>query len=240
MHVVPLLSVITAVHPPHAGWLETSGASILSQELPDGWTLEWCVQLDDGAQATFHDPRVQAASNPTKLGAAQSRNIAVARAKGDVLMHLDADDVLLQGALERILPLYNDSTTAWVAVRVDDLVDGAAVALPHELSGIVEPGTVSAIWLSKGRLPFHSVAFTMRRDAFLTVGCYPALVAAEDVGMVLAVTDRYRGVVLKDTLAQYRRWSLQTTVASVTYVDLRPLCVQLLADAVRARQSTEY
>jgi glycosyltransferase involved in cell wall biosynthesis len=233
---MPLLSVITAVHPPHAGWLETSGASILTQELPDGWTVEWCVQLDDGAEATFSDPRVQAASNQTKLGAAQSRNLAVARASGDVLMHLDADDVLIQGALMRILPLYDDTTTAWVAVRVDDLIDGSVVSRPHELSGAVEPGVVAARWLSDGHLPFHSVAFTARRDAFLDAGCYPALIAAEDVGLVLAVTDRYRGVVLEDTLAQYRKWSLQTTVASVPYADLRPLCVQLLADTVRARR----
>ena len=136
----------------------------------------------------------------------------------------------------RILPLYDDTTTAWVAVRVDDLIDGSVVSRPHELSGAVEPGVVSSRWLSDGHLPFHSVAFTARRDAFLDAWCYPALVAAEDVGLVLAVTDRYRGVVLKDTLAQYRKWSLQTTVASVPYADLRPLCIQLLADTVRARR----
>ena len=152
-------------------------------------------------------------------------------------MHLDADDVLMDNALACILPLYDDDMISWVAVRVDDLVDGNAVEHPHELSGIIEPGVVSARWLHDGHLPFHSVAFTMRRAAFLAAGCYPGLVAAEDVGLVLAVTDHYRGAVLADTLAQYRKWSLQTTVSSTEYADLRPLCMQLLADAVKARQN---
>ena len=136
-------------------------------------------------------------------------------------------------------PLYDDETIAWVAVRVDDLVDGTVVEHPHELCGVIEPGVVSSGWLSSGRLPFHSVAFTIRRGAFHTSGGYPALVAAEDVGLVLTVTDRYRGVVLEDTLAQYRKWSLQTTAASSTYANLRPLCLQILTDAVRARQTPD-
>jgi hypothetical protein len=164
---VPLLSVITAVHPPHVSWLASCGDAVLSQALPAGWELEWCIQLDDGAEATIDDPRVRCAANNSRLGAAQSRNLAIARSRGDVLMHLDADDVLLAGALGRILPLYDDATLDWVAVRVDDLVDGKVVAHPHELSGVIEPGVVSAAWLSTMLLPFHTVAFTLRRRALL-------------------------------------------------------------------------
>ena len=235
-----LLSIITAVHPTHVGWLETCGASILSQELPQGWSLEWCVQLDDDAKASHNDPRVKVASNHAKLGASHSRNMAAARAQGDVFMHLDADDVLLSGALNHILEIYADDTISWVAVRVDDIVGQDIVKHPHELSGVIEPGVVSAMWLSSGRLPFHSAAFTMRRDAFFTAGCYPALVAAEDVGLVLAVSDHSRGVVLKDTLAQYRKWSLQTTASSKSYTDLRPLCIQVITEAITARQSFKH
>jgi hypothetical protein len=152
-------------------------------------------------------------------------------------MHLDADDVLLSGALNKILEIYADDTISWAAVRVDDIVGKDIVKHPHPLSGVIEPGVVSAMWLSSGRLPFHSAAFTMRRDAFFTAGCYPALVAVEDIGLVLAVSDHSRGVVLEDTLAQYRKWSLQTTASSKAYTDLRPLCMQLVTEAVRVRQS---
>ena len=236
---MPLLSVITAVHPTHVGWLETCSASILSQKLPHGWSLEWCIQLDDNAEASHHDPRVKVASNHAKLGASHSRNMAVARSQGDVLMHLDADDVLIDGALSSILPLYDNDTVSWAAVAVDDIVGKDVVKHAHELSGVIEPGVVSSMWLSNGRLPFHTVAFTMRRAAFLEAGCYPALVAAEDVGLALAVSDRHRGVVLKDTLALYRKWSLQTTASSTSYTDLRPLCIQLLTEAIKARQGLE-
>ena len=235
---MPLLSVITAVHPPHVGWLAACGAAVLCQELPHGWELEWCVQLDDGAEATFDDPRVRCAANNSRLGAAQSRNLAVARSRGDVLMHLDADDVLLAGALRRVLPLYDDAALEWVAVRVDDLVDGKGLAHPHELTGVVEPGEGSMAWLSTMLLPFHTVAFTLRRSAFLRAGGYPALAAAEDVGLVLSVSDAGRGVVLEETLAQYRKWSLQTTATSAPYAELRPLCLELLREAVQVRRGS--
>ncbi len=237
---MPLLSVITAVHPPHVGWLGTCGNAVLSQELPEGWELEWCVQLDDGAEATINDPRVRCWANSSRLGAAQSRNLAVARSRGDVLMHLDADDVLLAGALRRILPLYDDTALDWVAVRVDDLVDSEVIPHPHELIGVVEPGVVAAEWLSTMLLPFHTVAFTLRRDAFLRAGGYPALMAAEDVGLVLSVSDASRGVVLDETLALYRKWSLQTTTTSASYAELRPLCLELLTEAAQVRRSGSH
>lgn len=221
---------------------------MLTQTLPDGWDLEWCIE-GDGAdlrildpsgiprEAVLSDPRVSYMEHKLHLGAAQTRNIAVARSRGDVLVHLDADDVLLPGALSKILPLFDLDDVAWVGVRVDDLVDNQTqIPHPPRISGAVSPGTVSQCWLDSDRsLPFHSVAFSLTRRAFLRSGGYPALPAAEDVGLVLSVTDAAPGVVLDDLLALYRKWSLQTTQVSSSYAALRPACLEILTQAVASR-----
>lgn len=238
VHVVPTVSIVTAAHAPHAVWLESCAASILSQKLPSGWDLEWCLHLD----GTFPVPElpdvpVFLSSSPTQLGASHSRNIAAARSRGDVLLHLDADDELLPGALENILPQYEDPLVSWVAVGVDDLVDSTRKPTPPLLTGRVNRGVVSSLWLEAYKLPFHSVGFSLRRDLFLLSGGYPALPAAEDVGLLLAATDEAPGVVLAPSLALYRKWYLQTTTASLSYATLRPVCLGLLASSVAVRAS---
>ena len=45
---VPLISVVTPVHPGRGDLLAETAASVAGQVLPAGWDLEWLVQEDGG------------------------------------------------------------------------------------------------------------------------------------------------------------------------------------------------
>jgi|SRR6266545_4740983 len=78
-----ILTVLTPVHEAGAAFLEETRKSVLSQELPEGWRLEWVVQEDGPQPSLAHqlsgDERIRYACNGTSLGAAMTRNLALAR-----------------------------------------------------------------------------------------------------------------------------------------------------------------
>jgi hypothetical protein len=85
-------------------------------------------------------------------------------------------------------------------------------------------------------LPFHSAGFCVRREFVVEVGGYPELEAAEDVGLVLAVTDASAGRVIPDLTTLYRKWSGQTTSASSIYAASRSECLHQIEHLVRIRR----
>ena len=133
---MPLLSVLTAVHAGAATFLAEAGASALDQELPDGWDLEWIVQ-EDGALSDAvrdalpdDDDRVKHAANGEHLGTATTRNFGLARLQGRYVQNLDADDLLLPGALTRIVTSIEEHDGLhWAFGQADDLMpDGRRVS----------------------------------------------------------------------------------------------------------------
>src|SRR5882757_594143 len=100
-----LISVITPVF--EVGHLHLAEAyeSLLTQEMPEGWAWEWCVQEDGnsgvpGKCLPTDAPRVSYATGLAGR-AGVARTMALHRAKGQVVRNLDADDLLLPGALAR-------------------------------------------------------------------------------------------------------------------------------------------
>src|SRR5687768_6367518 len=101
---VRMISVITAVYDPEPGHLLEAYRSLASQELPDGWAWEWLVQ-EDGRTGVARDvlppdERVVHGSG-RKGGVAITRNLALSRARGELVKNLDQDDVLTPGVLAR-------------------------------------------------------------------------------------------------------------------------------------------
>ena len=237
---MPVISVITACHPDRQQFLVEAAHSVLSQVLPESWALEWCLQFDgeiNSDDLEFVDPRVLIGFNRTHLGTAKTRNHAIARSIGDVLIQLDADDMLVPGALTLLLPHFEDARIGWVVGRADDLhPDGATEPFFPSMTGDIEPGHVSSYWLNGHLLPFHSAGFCARRELIIGAGLYPNLQAAEDIGLVLAVTDASPGRVIAELTTLYRKWPEQTTASADYYGQEREDCLRQIEDDVRARR----
>ncbi|WP_217197080.1 glycosyltransferase family 2 protein [Streptomyces buecherae] len=213
-----LITVITAVHAPAAHYLPDAYKSLLQQELPDGWDWQWVVQedgeTDDVAPHVPDDPRVSFdQGRPGRAGVA--RTLALARAEGEYVKVLDADDKLTPGALARDLAaLTNNPGLAWATSRVLDLLpDGSTVGFDQDPpEGPIERGAVLDHWKANGyRAQVHPATLFVRRDLLLALGGWMALPASEDTGLLLALNAVSRGWFNAETGLLYRKWPGQVT-----------------------------
>ncbi len=182
-----LISVFTPSHQPR--FLDETLNSLLAQHDPD-W--EWVVLLNGNARWRPLQPdrrvRVVEADDVQGVGAAKRRACSLTR--GDILVELDHDDLLVPEALARVRAefakdpdaslVYSD--TAHIAQdgsrddtkfdlangwEYDDVViDGRALLWAHSFEPT--PHNVSYIWFA----PNHVRAF--RRTAYESVGGYDA------------------------------------------------------------------
>ncbi len=214
---MPVLSVITPVHPPSLPYLTEAYASLAAQELPAGWTWEWLVQedgetglLDDVLPA---DERVLPGSG-RRGGPGVTRMMALSRSRGEVIKALDADDLLAAGALARDIAALGDPSIGWTTCRVLDLLpDGTTVGFdsdPEE--GPIERGAILRHWQRHDHVS-SVVAGTLcvRRELLLELGGWMALPASEDTGLILAANAVSDGYFLATCGMYYRKWAGQVT-----------------------------
>jgi glycosyltransferase involved in cell wall biosynthesis len=140
---MPLISVITAVYEPVAEYLREAAASVAAQRLPAGWEIEWLVQ-EDGDRPIARDLAAGARyeANNARLGTATTRNIALTRARGQLVAVLDYDDVLLPDGLATLIKDFDyHPGIGWAVGQADDLIDDRRVpfALRYPC-GIVSAG----------------------------------------------------------------------------------------------------
>jgi glycosyltransferase involved in cell wall biosynthesis len=214
------VTVVTAVHAPAAGYLPEAYASLAAQLLPDGWDWQWLVQEDgetaDVAPYVPDDPRVSfGQGRPGR--AAMARTLALARAEGEFVRVLDADDLLTPGALARDVAALTRPGTGWTVSRALDLLpDGSTAEVddgPPE--GPIAPGGVLAAWRERGFLPpVHPATLCVRRDLLLALGGWTALPASEDTGLLLALDAVSPGWFTAEPGLLYRKWPGQATAAA--------------------------
>lgn len=189
------VSVLTPVHRPVARYLSELHASLDAQV---GVSWEWVIQVDGGAsllrripRAIRADPRVLLDANGRWLGQAVTRNLALARVGAPLLQTVDADDLLLPGAL---------LAAAAALEREGDL--GLAFGRTLELTvdgrhgpgknlyppGRLAPGALARDWELRDGSCSIVVASAMWRTACVCAhGGWPATVAGTDVLLLLAV-----------------------------------------------------
>lgn len=214
---MPTISVITPVHAPSLPYLTEAYDSLATQDLPPGWTWEWLVQEDgetgllDGALPA--DARVLPGSG-RRGGPGVARMMALARASGELIKALDADDLLAPGALSRDIAALADPAIGWTTCRVLDLLpDGATAGFDSDPDeGPIERGAILRHWQRNGYVS-SVVAGTLciRRELLLELGGWMALPASEDTGLILAANACSDGYFIATCGMFYRKWPGQVT-----------------------------
>ncbi len=217
---MPLLSLITAVLPANSQWLQDTWASLRDQDPGYGWQWEWLVQSDGPEpMATIlpADERIRIQANPSACGPAMARNLALARAGGELVKVLDGDDLLTAGELAREVELMaRRPEVGWLTCRALDLLpDGRLIAPAWDPpDGCHSIGSLHRWFLEHERgLPVHPATLCVRADLLRALGGWMALPSSEDTGLMLALNSVAEGWHLAETGLHYRRWADQLTAS---------------------------
>ncbi|MFJ1653787.1 glycosyltransferase family 2 protein [Streptomyces sp. NPDC088337] len=212
-----IITVITAVHAPGAAHLPDAYKSLTEQDLPSGWAWQWVIQEDGETDAVVpyvpEDDRVSFGQGRAGR-AAMARTMGLARARGEYVKVLDADDMLTPGTLARDIAALADDNIGWVTSRVLDLLpDGSTVGFDQDPpAGPIEVGAVLDHWKAHDyRAQVHPATLCMRRELLLALGGWMALPASEDTGLLLALNAVSRGWFHADAGLLYRKWPGQVT-----------------------------
>jgi glycosyltransferase involved in cell wall biosynthesis len=211
------ISIITAAYAPLADYFAETIDSVTSQLLPSGWKLEWLIQ-EDGESPHLESrvagiPGVKYASNRAHTGIAATRNLALTRATGDVVHVLDHDDVLLPGALARLLPHFEDASIHWIVGQADDLLpDGTRRTYESALPfGRVAAGVVNSWAMDhNGNWPIHCAGLLLRTQLVRAVGGWVGTPVDDDVIMFSALSECVDGFNDEATTWLYRIHARQT------------------------------
>lgn len=221
---MPVISILTPVYKPVAEHLIATYESIAAQVLPDGWKWEWVVQ-EDGSTGIAEeilpsDPRVKFGQG-RRGGIALTRNLALARSRGDLVKNLDHDDVLTPGVLARdIEVLESNPDVQWTTSRVLDLLpDGSTVGFDSDPpEGRLEPGVVFEHWKAhKYRLPVHPTTVCIRRTLVTALGGWMGVPGSDDTGMLIAASILSVGYFHGEVGLLYRKWPGQETAGKAHY-----------------------
>lgn len=214
----PKVSVIMAAYNV-ADWIDEAVASVLSQSLTD-WEL---IIVNDGStDATserinaFTDPRIATIHQPNR-GVSAARNVALAHARGQYAVFLDADDHLPADSLA--------IRTAYLDAHPEvDILNGAvsrrSADLKAEIS-LYRPDTViQPLFPALVRLNanvFLGVVYMVRRDMIGTIRFDETLTHMEDVVFFLDIAKAQNAIyaAVPQTIYNYR----QTGASSMQFVD---------------------
>ncbi len=208
-------------------------ASVEQQSLPAGWNLEWII-MEDGK-----DPVLEGYSWPDnvryrkiekQVGEPSARTLALSMAAGEIVLAFDADDTLPPESLKKICTAFDENPVAkWVAGQESTprhLTPWINRTDPEDFvaAGICQPETIYPFWKRTGQFPV-TFQCSYKTDTLWEYGGYPAMPYSGDINLLFAVSSIEPGVVLHDTVLNYRRWPGQMT-AQKEYFAVKDLSKQ--------------
>jgi glycosyltransferase involved in cell wall biosynthesis len=222
----PLISVVMPAYN-HNHYIEDALDSVRAQGVED---IELIV-VDDGSDSPVD--AVVGAKFPnatvirqTNAGPSAARNAGIARARGDFVAFLDADDVWTPTALQRLLKGFRDAP-------------GVAV-VQGNLRRFVTPGDAPSIdgsWIGPPFQSFNVGALLVRREVMLDAGLFDeSLRRSEDVDLFIRWGERRtRRLVIPDIVLHYRKYHAHRAGRSAT--EIHRVWIERLRRSMARRRS---
>lgn len=215
---MPLLSVLTAAIGRWAEFVAEAGDSVASQDVPEGWDVEWIVQEDGSdpclASVCERFPMARYEANGEQLGTAVTRNIGLTRAQGSLVHVLDCDDLLLPGGLRTAIETFDAYPQIhWVAGQADDLLPGPTrLPFPPMIRpGYIQAGEINSMILDHGQTPVLCAGLTMRTNTVRALGGWVAVPRSDDLALLVAIAELTPGYLPDHATWLYRRHGEQTS-----------------------------
>lgn len=190
---MPRVSVIVAARDA-AGTLQATLESVAAQRYPD----RELIVVDDGSTDATAEIAARFAPaalirQPVATGAAAARNAGVARATGELLAMLDADDLYRADYLERQVADYDAQVAAGRHVGIvgsdASFCDADGRPLPGRWSGrVAQPSPIDLAQMLREN-PLHSKVLVTRRAFAQAGGFAPELARAEDYDLWLRIAE---------------------------------------------------
>ncbi len=243
-----LVSVITPAQDLATPHLKDAYKSLLAQGDDVEW--EWVLQFD-GADEDWVSPhwlggdsRVRVECNGAHWGIAMTRNRALSRSRGLFIQTLDADDMLLPGALAAGVSGLADERLAYSVGRIlhfvnsnPSLEDDSGCPRVKEIPfGEISAGAIPDYWDIHDNPPIAENAIMWRRPFLFAYGAWTALQVSEDSGLLVAVTMDHPGVYLDQYTLIYRQHETSTMHLPGFWDRDRPRAHKFVAERVKARR----
>lgn len=224
-------SVLTACLPDRSQHLAEAADSVeRARKAIAPLCLEWIIALDGPGAITVPASANTVVQLASRGGISVARNTALARAGGDLIVPLDADDALVAAGLIEAHQTFEATKVGWTGANRVLLGSGERTAHWHGPRSW-EPGEFAAHWTAP--LAFHPNSFVASRDLVLRCGGWPALPANEDLLLVMLMSEHEAGASIEEVLTEYRVWEGQE-VSSQSYPATKLESFRFIEHAINA------
>lgn len=155
-----LVSIITPLAPDRYDHLQELSQSIRRSRIPHDANIEWLIQVDGPIgqeldeilssiqQECVHDGIIMIPeSHHYPGGAAVARNLAASRSQGDVLIMIDADDLIKADFISQVIGVIENEEVDFVYVLAEEYIVSENKIVPPEQkpgrgTGKITPGSL--------------------------------------------------------------------------------------------------
>lgn len=236
--VVPAVSVVLPVYNSEP-YLAEALDSILQQTFDDFELIAvYDASIDNSRNrledAARRDPRVSVVDGPGR-GLVDALNLGLARARGEFIARMDADDVSQSTRFARQVEYLRANPQIAVVGSAITLIDAAGKVL-REIEYPLTPVEVARFLIETGSALAHP-AVMARRNAMLSVGGYRSLFQhAEDYDLWLRLAEHHSLANLPERLLRYRHHDTKGSLRHAAAQQLATHVARLCAKARRSGQ----
>jgi hypothetical protein len=236
--VVPAVSVVLPVYNSEP-YLAEALDSILRQTFDDFELIAVYDASTDNSRrrledAARRDARVSVVAGPGR-GLVDALNLGLARARGEFIARMDADDVSQPTRFARQVDYLRANPQIAVVGSAITLIDAAGKVI-REIDYPSTPAEVDRFLIETGSALAHP-AVMARRDAMLSVGGYRSLFQhAEDYDLWLRLAEGYSLANLPERLLRYRHHDTKGSLRHAAAQQLATHVARLCAKARRSGQ----